>query len=65
MENNYNKKVQDELIKLEEKIENLDALFGTNKFHNLNKVQKVLLTVQKDAMEVYATCLNERLLNWD
>jgi hypothetical protein len=63
MNKNY-KKVSNELIELEEKIEYLENIFGTEKFHELSSIQKTLLIVQKDAMETYATCLNERLNNW-
>ena len=58
------KKVANEYIKLSEKIENPENFFGTAKFNALSDTQKVLLIVQKDAMETYATCLNERLNNW-
>jgi hypothetical protein len=62
MNKNY-KKVSDEIIELEEKIENLENIFGTEKFNELSLIQKTLLIVQKNAMETYASCLNERLNN--
>jgi len=64
MNKNY-KKVSGELIEIEEKIENLENIFGTEKFNELSLIQKTLLIVQKNAMETYASCLNERLNNWN
>lgn len=46
-----------ELKELSNKIDKLDAFFGTDMFKNLDEHRHVLLVLQKNAMEQYAMIL--------
>ena len=51
----------DEQAQLEEKLMKLDAFRMSEKFEEIDDVQKALLNVQSAAMNTYNQCLKERL----
>jgi len=50
-----------EQVELEEKLNKLDNFIVSEKFNEIDDVQKALLQVQATAMNSYNQCLKERL----
>jgi hypothetical protein len=62
MEDNFYKRLLDEKVSLEEKVEKLKIFLFTGAFNQLDFHQQGLLQIQLSAMETYLKCLNERLV---
>ncbi len=58
---NFKERLVEEQAQLEEKLMKLDAFRMSEKFEEIDDVQKALLNVQSAAMNTYNQCLKERL----
>jgi len=61
MSNFFKERLVEEQAQLEEKLMKLDAFRMSEKFEEIDDVQKALLNVQSAAMNTYNQCLKERL----
>lgn len=54
-------RIIDERDQLLEKLNKLDSFIESDKFQEIDDVQRALLQVQATAMNCYLQCLNERI----
>lgn len=59
--NDYIKRIENEKIALDDKLDNLSAFINTNKFDNLERKQQKLLLSQQGIMASYSSILRDRL----
>ena len=61
METTFLERLRDEETQLSEKITKLQNFVYSDKFREIEEIQKSLLKIQLNAMKTYQVCLNERL----
>ena len=59
----FKERLKIEYTELMDKVTKLDAFINTDKFNDIDTIQKVLLLAQASAMHTYLVCLDQRLLN--
>lgn len=55
------KRLNDEKVELQEKIEKLESFLGTENFNMIDANQQSLLIIQLSSMKTYLDCLRQRL----
>ena len=59
---NFIDRLKEEKRELNDRLFNLSVFISSERFNNISKQQKSLLTIQLASMQTYLTCLNERLI---
>jgi len=61
-EGNFFTRLEEERVKLKDKLQKLNEFFHTKRFKEIDKEQQTLLKIQEKAMDTYLLCLTERLI---